>query len=337
MTLDISIGLWDYDRIRPMIDGSVKSDGVNINWVLLPPSETIYRMMQFHEFDVSEVSLSAYVLANEMEGNPFAAIPVFPVRSFRHRSVYINKDSGIESPEDLKGKVVGTPRYRQTASVWIRGMLSDEYGVRNSDVSFVVGGTNQRENEWQYWNSGEGGRSRDSKVRIEEMPEGKNLSTMLENGEIDALYSANEPKCFVNRSPKVARLFPDYEDAEKKYYQKTGIFPIMHVVVMRKELYEKNRWLAASLFKSFLKAKEFLYNEIYNPGGTAATKYILPWALPDYEKTRNIMGEDFWPYGVEKNRKCLETFIRYSHEQGLAREVRKAESLFAPETVKTFA
>jgi 4,5-dihydroxyphthalate decarboxylase len=337
MVLRISLGIWDYDRVRPLIDGFVKAEGLEINWVLLPPSETIYRMLQFREYDVSEVSLSGFLLSHEKVDCPFVAIPVFPVRAFRHRSIYINTKSGIEVPEDLKGKVAGTPRYRQTASVWIRGMLSDEYGIKNESLSYVVGGTNQREREWKYWEENSQGPSWRKDVKIETMPSGRNLSDMLENGDIDVLYSASEPKSFLKGSKNVKRLFPDYETAERKYFEKTGIFPIMHVVVINKSLYEENRWIASTLFKAFSESKSKLYDEIYNPGGTAATKYILPWALPEIERTKRVMGDDFWPYGLDQNRKCLETFCRYSYEQGLAKKIFHAEDLFAHETIETFS
>lgn len=337
MTIKLSAGIWDYDRIRPLIDGFVKTEGLDIDWILLPPSETIYRMLQFKEFDVSEVSLSGYLLSHEKNDEPFVAIPVFPVRAFRHRSIYINTKSGIEAPKDLKGKVAGTPRYRQTASVWIRGMLSDEYGIKNESLSYIVGGTNQREREWKYWEGETQGPSWREDVKIETMPSGRNLSDMLENGDIDVLYSASEPKCFVKGSSNVKRLFPDYVTTERKYYEKTGIFPIMHVVVIRKDVYKKNKWIASTLFKAFSESKKKLYDEIYNPGGTAATKYILPWALPEIERTKLIMGEDFWPYGVEQNRKCIETFSRYSFEQGLARKIFRADDLFTYETIEPFS
>jgi 4,5-dihydroxyphthalate decarboxylase len=277
------------------------------------------------EFDASEFSLGAMAVLLGRGDRRFVGIPVFPSRFFRHSSIFINVNSGIERPEDLKGKNVGTPDYTMTANTWIRGFLQHDYGVKPTDVNWYTGGLN------------EPGR----KQRVETKPikglkvmtsDVWTLSELLEKGEIDALIGAREPNCYREGSSNVARLFKDYKVEEIDYYRRTGIFPIMHLVVIKREVYEQNPWLAYSLYKAFAESKRIC---MYEMSMQSALRYMLPWMIPEREETVDIMGDDYWPYGIEANRRTLESFIKYSNEQGLVESVFAVEDLFAPETVDT--
>jgi len=325
--LALSLACWNYDRTRALMDGTIRPDGIDLNYLNLPVEETFFRMLRNREFDVAEMSLSSYTVSMFREPRPFVAIPIFPSRMFRHSSIYINTGSGIREPKDLVGKRVGTPEYQMTAPVWIRGILAEHYGVPVDSVTYCTGGEE------------EPGRSEKLKldlppsIRVEPIGAGQTLSAMLASGEIDALHTARMPSTFVTAPDKVKRLFPDFVDVEKAYFRKTGIFPMMHTVAIRREVYEKNRWIAQSLFKAFAASQKATYQDLYV---TAALKLMLPWLTAEVEETRALMGEDFWPYGFDKNEKTLATFLRYHHEQGLSKRLLTPEELFAPETLEEF-
>jgi 4,5-dihydroxyphthalate decarboxylase len=286
--------------------------------------------LRFREFDASEMSMGSYVLSLFEKDSPFVAIPVFPFRSFRHSFIFVNAKSGIRSPKDLRSKRVGIPRYQQSACVWIKGILSDHYEVPITAVNYVQGGV-EDPGRWEGLSL-----KLPRGVKLESAPRNRRLSDMLEAGEIDALYSARVPSGFVQGSKKIRRLFPDFVSEEKRYYRKTGVFPIMHTVVIRKEVYEKNRWVAQSLFKALNESKQRAYSEFYSPPGNLGSKFMLPWITGHLEDVRDLMGWDFYSYGIEPNRKTLETLLRYCHEQGLARRMLKPEEIFAEETREQF-
>jgi 4,5-dihydroxyphthalate decarboxylase len=327
VNIPLSLACWNYDRTRALIEGRVAVEGVDLTYLDLPVEETFFRMMRFQEFDASEMSLSSYVLSLFSEKPPFVAIPVFPSRSFRHSCIFVNTNSGIREPKDLIGKRVGSPEYQLTAPVWIRGILSDEYNIPVGRERYFTGGQEQS------------GRIEKMKVslppeiHVEPIPAEKTLSTMLAAGEIDALYSPRIPSTFLNGSGSVRRLFDNYAEVEQEYFRKTRIFPIMHTVVIRRAVYEKHPWVAQCLYKAFVQAQRETYQDLYQ---AAALKHMLPWLLKHVEDTRSIMGDDFWPYGLEPNLHTLETFLRYSHEQGLAKRQLKPQDLFAPETLQSF-
>jgi 4,5-dihydroxyphthalate decarboxylase len=283
--------------------------------------------LRHREFDVAEMSLSSYTVSMFREPRPFVAIPIFPSRLFRHSSIYINANSGIRTPKDLIGKRIGTPEYQMTAPVWIRGILSDHYGVPVDSVTYCTGGEEET------------GRSEKIKldlppsIRVEPIGEHQTLSKMLADGEIHALHTARMPSTFCTAPDKVKRLFPDFVKVEKEYYRETGIFPMMHTVAIRRDVYEANRWVAQSLYKAFVEAQKRTYEDLYV---TAALKGMLPWLTAHVEETRALMGEDFWPYGFERNRATLATFLRYHHEQGLSKRLLTPEELFAPEVMESF-
>lgn len=325
--LRLTLSIWDYDRTRALADGSVQPDGIELNVLELPLEETFFRMSRFREFDVAELSMSSYTVLLNREPKPFIAIPVFPSRSFRHSSVFVSAKSGIREPKELIGKRIGTPEYQMTAPVWIRGILSDEYGVKPDGV--------------EYWTGGEEETGRDEKIkldlpanfRVRPIGPDQTLSGMIAAGEIDALHTARAPSTFYSRPDAVKRLFPDFVAVEREYYRRTRIFPIMHLVAIRRELYEANRWIAMSLYKAFIEAQRRTYLSLRE---TAAHKAMLPWLTAHVEEAVRELGEDWWQYGFAPNRHVLDTFLRYHHEQGLSKRRLKPEELFAPETLEAF-
>jgi 4,5-dihydroxyphthalate decarboxylase len=332
--LPLSIAFWDYDRTKPMIEGKIGIDGVEPRYVPLWVEETFFRMLHNAEFDVSEMSFAGYIVSLSEPDPKFIAIPVFPSRTFRQRSIYVNKNNGIKSPSDLKGKTVGMPRYRQTAGVYIRGMLEDYYGVPASSIKYVTGGLEERVQEGKLWSMSElnSKLKNDYGINVTQESE-KSLSAMLDTGEIDAIYTARMPSTFNKPNGNVERLFPDYRREEIEYFSKTGIFPIMHTMVIRRDVYEENPWVASSLVKAFERSKNFAYTLNYQTG---ALRYMLPWMNEEIEIMENIIGKDYWPYGIEKNRKTLDAFLDYMHRQGLSNRHYKPEEIFATETLEMF-
>lgn len=325
--LRISLGCWNYDRTRALMDGSVQPDGIDLNYLNMPVEETFFRMLRHAEFEAAEMSLSSYAVSLFKPDRPFIAIPVFPSRFFRHSCIYLNAAAGIAEPKDLIGKRIGNPEYQMTAPVWIRGILAEHYGVPFDSVTYVTGGEE------------EPGRSEKLKldlpgnIKVERIGPDQTLADMLRTGEIDALYTARMPSSFKAGDGKVVRLFADYVEVEKAYFRQTGLFPIMHCVVIRRDVYEENRWVAQALFKAFCQAQAKTYEDLAE---TAALKGMLPWFNAHVEEAVAMMGADFWPYGFEKNRENLATFLAYHHEQGLSKHRLEPEELFAPETLEAF-
>jgi 4,5-dihydroxyphthalate decarboxylase len=325
--LQLSLACWDYDRTRALADGSVRAEGIDLVYNNLFVEETFFRMLRNREFDIAEMSLSSYCVSLMREEPAFVAIPVFPSRFFRHSCIFLSAKSGIREPKDLAGKKIGVPEYQMTAPVWIRGILQDEYGVDPAGC--------------EYWTGGEEEPGRDEKLkldlpakfRVKPIGPEQTLARMIAEGELDAMHTARTPSTYHAQPDKVKRLFGNFVDVEKAYYRKTKIFPIMHTVVIRRELYEKNRWVAQSLLKAFTQAQRKTYDYLNT---SMALTSMLPWQAAHVEEARALLGEDWWPYGVEPNRRVLETFLRYHHEQGLSKRRLQVEELFAPETLKSF-
>ena len=323
--LALTLGCWNYDRTRALQDGSVKPDGIELNFLDMPVEETFFRMVRFKEFDVAELSLSSYTVSLFRDPAPFIAIPVFPSRYFRHSSIFVSAKSNIREPKDLVGKKIGVPEYQMTAPVWIRGILSDHYGVPVDSVT--------------YWTGGEEEPGRPEKqsidvpgnIKISAIPHDKTLAQMLRDGEIDAFHTARKPSTYDGTT--VRRLFENYREVERDYFRRTRIFPIMHTIAIRREVYEKNRWIAQSLYKAFAQSQQKTYTDLRE---TAALKAMIPWLSYDVEEARREMGDDYWPYGFEANRDTLATFLRYHHESGLSKRRLEPEELFAQETLEAF-
>ncbi|HTQ73560.1 MAG TPA: ABC transporter substrate-binding protein [Burkholderiales bacterium] len=305
----------------------MRPEGIDLVYNSLYVEETFFRMLRNREFDVAEMSLSSYCVSLMRDPAPFVAIPVFPSRFFRHSCIFVSAKSGIREPGDLAGRKVGVPEYQMTAPVWIRGILQDEYGVDPASCEYLTGGEEEPGRDEKL--------SLDlpSKFRVKPIGPQQTLSGMIAAGEIDAMHTARAPSTFRAQPDRVRRLFEDFVEVEKAYYRKTRIFPIMHTVVIRRDLYEKYRWVAQSLFKAFAQAQRRAY-EYLNTSMALTT--MLPWQSAHVEEARALLGEDWWPYGLEPNRVVLDTFLRYHHEQGLSKRRLKAEELFAPETLASF-
>ena len=325
--LSLSMAGYQYDRVAALADGRVKVDGCNLSFT----KDTIGNL-NTHVFsgpgtrDVTEVGLHPYILAYaNSDFRDYTLLPIFPLRVFRHKSIFIRTDRGIARPEDLRGKKIATPGYSSTSLTWIRGILEDEYGVKPTDIEWYVSSADSSAKDT-------GGPSKFENIlpknlKVEQGPAGKDESDMLADGDVDALFHAMEPKCYVEGHPKVARLFQDFRTAERSYYKETGIFPIMHAVAIRKKLIEMHPWLSSALFKAYAQAKANSIRELTTLGWA----YIsLPWLAQEIEETRSLMGKNFWPYGIKPNRKTIETLCRYSHQQGLCSRELTIEELFDP-------
>ena len=325
--LNLSFACWGYDRTEALQTGQVRPDGIDLNFQVLDVEETFFRMIRNREFDVAEMSMSSYCVTLGREDPGFIAIPVFPSRFFRHAGIFVSAKSGIEKPSDLVGKRIGVPEYQLTAPVWIRGILQDEYGVDPSSVTYFFGGEE------------EPGREEKLKINLPEkfkvIPIGpeQTISRMIADGELDAVYAPRAPSTFYSEPDKVRRLFPDFVSVEKAYFAKTGIFPIMHVVAIRRDVYEKNRWVAQALYKAFVEAQKLVYEQLMV---SASLKTMLPWQIAAVEDTIATLGKEWWPYGIDRNRHVIETFTRYHYEQGLSPRQLTVEDMFAPETFSEF-
>ena len=323
--LELSLAVGLYDRTFAIFDGQAPVEGCEVNAVPLLPEEAFHRAFKHREFDITEMSLSSHTVMTARGDAHYIGIPAFTSRVFRHSGIYIRTDRGIKRPEDLKGKIVGLPEYQQTANVWIRGILQDEHGVRATDIKWRSGGVE------------EPGRDERAPLKLppeidlQPIPSGRTLSDMLAKGEIDAMMTARAPSVFVRGTPNVDRLFPDYVPVEEAYFQRTKNFPIMHLIGIRRSLVERHPWLAVSVFKAFAKAKEMALEDLGLIGHLSTT---LPWPVAELHRVRKLMGHDFWSYGVDANRRGLETVMRYSLEQGLIAKPLPVDVLFAPSTLE---
>ena len=329
--LPIKIAGYKYDRVEGLIDGRVQVEGCDAQFEVSSIGD-----MNTHVFsgpktrEVTEIGLSPFMLAFSNEGfRDYTLTPVFPLRLFRHKSIFIRTDSGIEKPEDLRGRKIATPGYSSTSLTWIRGILQHKYGIKPDEIQWVVSSKDSS-------SKASGGPSKQENVlpkgiSISKGPEGKDESDLLVDGDVDALFHGAEPKAYVDGHPKVGRLFPDYRKTERAYFAKTGIFPIMHAVAMRKDVIEENPWLPKAVFNAYSQAKQLTYNYMQK---AAWFKNSLPWFGQEFEETRKLMGANFYSYGIEPNRKALEALFQYSYEQGLAKRELRIEEIFHPSTLE---
>lgn len=322
--LRMTIATGRYDRVAALHDGRVRPEGIDVTWLTLNVEQTFWRMFRHQEFDASELSLSGTLIRLGRGVRDFVPIPVFLSRTFRHDCIYVSARSGIERPEDLVGRRIGVPEFQITAAVWARGLLEDEYGVRQEDLTWVQGGLEQPGRRPQEPVSPPG-------VTIVESPPGATLSQMLAAGEIDALISPRRPSVFEDGTGRVVRLIPDVWGASRDYFKRTGIFPIMHLVAIRRQIVEANPWVPQTLSNAFLAAKRLADADLRD---TAALPVGLPFLVQHAEETAALMGADFWPYGLEANRPTLEAFARYSHRQGLIPELPDIDTLFPASTTQ---
>jgi 4,5-dihydroxyphthalate decarboxylase len=319
--LKLTLACWNYDRTRALIDGRVKPEGIELDIKLLRPRQTFQRMLDDREFEVSELSLASYAALKGRGDCPFVAIPVALSKIFRHSCIYVRTDAGIKTPADLKGKRVGTSQYSSTALVFMRGMLQHDHGVAPSDMHWFMGGLSTFTEQPLI------PLDLPADVRLDFLPAGQTLEAMFEAGELDALLSIYIPSLFLAGSPRIARLFPSFKQVEQDYYRRTGIFPIMHTVVLREDVYKAHPWAAKSIYQAFRAAKDLAVEGLYD---TDALQLALPWLLDYVEESWRVFGKDFWAYGLEPNRATLTAIGRYVHEQGLSPRVVSPDELFAP-------
>jgi 4,5-dihydroxyphthalate decarboxylase len=328
--LPLQMAGYNFDRVAALIEGRVGIENCELQFDVSSIGE-----MNTHIFsgngtrDISEVGLHPYMLAYANNGfREYSLLPVFPLRVFRHKSIFINTDSGIHKPEDLRGKKVATPGFSSTSLTWLRGIMQQEYGVRPEDIHWVISSKDS--------SADIGGKvSKQENVipkglTVSNGPAGKDESELLVDGDVDALFHAIEPRAYVEGHPKIARLFTNYRRIERDYYQKTGIFPIMHAVAMRNDVVNNNPWLPEAVFNGYSQAKQIMYQQM-NKLGWATNS--LPWFGKELEDTQALMGKNFWSYGIEANRTVLETLFQYSYEQGLAKQKLQIEDLFHPSTL----
>ena len=330
--LRLKVGCFRYDLTNAFFDGSVKIDGVDANFEDAPiVSEIFERMVRHRAFDVSELGLTFYLRTLEMEDPPFIAIPVFPNRHFRHSAIFINTSSGIEKPEDLAGKTIGEfGIYGHDAGVWPKGILSDDFGVKPEQSRWIIGASDWYMPPYDFVPS-----PHPADVEVSPVPQGKALGPMLEAGEIDALISAVVPKCVLDGSTRVARLFHDYESVERNYYRRTDIFPIMHTVVVRRDLLEQNPGLAGAIYRGFSAAKDVAMEHYRKGRMEDHIAVMVPWFTPLFDENRRMFPEDWWPYGIGANHKTIDTYLRYFFEQGLSKRRMTCEDIFVPELLDT--
>jgi len=322
--LQLSVAIGNYDRMRPLVDGTVQIDGVDPQFMLLEPEEIFFRAFRQADFDICELSMSSYAVKTAVGTSPYIAVPIFPSRAFRHTSVYVRTDR-IGEPNALIGKRIGLPEYQLTANVWVRMFLEEDYNIRPSDVTWIRGGyeTPGRVEKISL--------NLPADVRVQSTPDGATISGMLERGELDAVIGPRPPSCFDRGVPNVGYLFPDPQRAGADWYRRTKLFPIMHTLGIRRTLVERHPFLPAAVVKAFEQSKAVALRML---GDTSATKVTLPFVEEQLRAARNLMGEDFWPYGLEPNRYVLRRFLERHHAEGLSARLLTPEELFHPASVE---
>ena len=317
--LKLTLACWDYDRTRPLMDGRVKPEGIDLDFQILRPRQSFQRMLDNQEFQLSELSLASYTALKARGNCPFVAVPVALSKIFRHSCIYVRKGAGIEKPEDLRGKRVGTSQYSSTGLCFMRGMLEHDYGIKSEDMHWFMGGlTGTPDKQLIPMNL-------PSAIKLDYLKQGQALEDMLAAGELDALLSLFIPNMFINGSPRIARLFPNFKEVERDYYERTKILPIMHTVVVREDVHREHPWVAKSIYQAFCAAKAIAVDGLYD---TDALRVALPWLIDHVEENWRVFGKDFWAYGVEPNRPTWEAIGRFVHEQGLAPRIVTPQELF---------
>jgi 4,5-dihydroxyphthalate decarboxylase len=323
--LRISLACTVTDRTRPVLDGTVAIEGCEPEPITGEPEDLFARALRHEEFDVTELSLSSYLVVTGRGASPYVAVPAFPSRAFRHAAVYVRDDRGIDGPEDLAGATVGVPEYQQTVGLWVRGILADRHGVPPSAIRWRSGGLETP------------GAEERIPVRVRDIdlrPIGPDatLSALLADGELDGIVSPRPPSCFRDGHPRVRRLWPEYRAEERRFYRETKLFPIMHVVAIRRSLLERYPWLGANVFRAFAEAKRLAIGDLEQ---TNVLRVAVPWI--DLDAIRELMGNDYWPYGVAANRGELTSTARWSFEEGLSPRLLEPDELFDPGTAEVEA
>ena len=329
--LSLIVSGYKLDRTEALIDGRAQVEGCDIKFEKSGIGDINTNVFNGPQtLDVTEIGLHPFMLAYANDGfRDYSLLPIFPLRLFRHKSIFIRTDRGIKGPEDLRGKMVATPGFSSTSLTWLRGIVKHEYGVSPEEIQWVVSSKDSSAKAAGKVSKQESMVPKG--LSVSKGPEGKDESDLLESGEIDALFHAAEPRAYVQGHSKVARLFPDFRKIERAYFEKTGIFPIMHAVAIRNSLVNQHPWLPKAVFDAYSKAKKLMYDHLNKMGWATIS---LPWVAQEIEETRALMGENFWPYGIAPNRKALETLFMYSYEQGLASRKLTIEELFHPSSIE---
>jgi 4,5-dihydroxyphthalate decarboxylase len=327
--LKLTLACWNYDRTRALMDGSVKPEGIELNYHNSFPAATFHRMMGKREFEASELGLTFYLDTLHEDDPPFVAIPVYPIRLFSHSAIYINTTKGIEQPKDLIGKRIGEFfLYGHDAGTWAKGILQDHYGVPIDSYSNLIGGVERPTPPLPWYKQ-----KPPAHINVQHIGTDTTLDAMLDAGEIDALFSALVPPSLTKKSKNVRRLFPNFEKVEREYFKSTGIFPIQHVVAIRKDVYRANPWVARSLYQAFKEARDNAYENYRHQAENMHRMFMIPWITQHCLEMQELLGDDWFPYGLTRNYKPIETFLRYHYEQGLSKRRFKPEDLFLPETL----
>jgi 4,5-dihydroxyphthalate decarboxylase len=324
--LQLSIAVGHYDHLTDLVSGRVRPEAIDLTVMELPIEEIFFRMFSFQEWDIAEFSFAKYVSLVATQDAPFKALPVFPSRVFRQSAFYVAADRGIRAPEDLAGRRIGVPEWAQTAGVYARAILQHQYGMNLANISWVQAGVNEAGRVEKVISSLPGG------VQVEQVRD-RSLNAMLLAGELDGIISAREPASFAAGDPRIVRLWPDYRSAEEEYYRETGIFPIMHVIVVRNEILERYPWAAMNLLRAFEEAKQ---NSLDRLATIVNSPVALPWSYDSFYRAQAIFGEELWPYGIDANRHTLQSFLSYCHEQGVIQQPLSVDKLFPTEVSKSF-
>ena len=324
--LEITYAASDYEHTRDLTRGDIQAEGIDLRYLNLQIEETFFRFIKFREWDVSEMSFGKYIALKSQDDDTVTAIPVFPSRVFRQSSLFVLPDSGIKDASDLRGKKIGIPEWAQTASIYTRGWLVHNIGIPLQEIDWIQGGVNDA--------------GRQEKVKLK-LPDGvsytprpdKSLTQMLFDGEIDCIMSAHPPTPVEEGEDTIVHLYPNYQEVEERYYKDTGIFPIMHVIAMRGDVFRENRWIAMNLLKAFTEAKD---RAMFRVQEMTATRVPYAWCYEGAQKARRLFGDDFFPYGIEPNRTTLEAFLQYGFEQGVCQRKVEVEELFPEEVQAEF-
>jgi 4,5-dihydroxyphthalate decarboxylase len=326
--LQLSVAVGNYDRIRPLVDGEVQIEGVDPVFMLQDPEEIFFCAFRHADYDICELSLSSYSVKTAVGTSPYIAVPVFPSRAFRHTSIYVRADRGINRPEDLQGKRIGVPEYQLTANVWVRLFLEEEYGVKASDVTWVRGGYEDATRVEKI------SLNLPDDVKLENAPDGQTISNLLAEGKIDAVIGPRAPSCFDRGHPQVKYLFDDPHKTAAEWYSRTKLFPIMHTLGIRTTLAERHPWLPGAVMKAFEKSKALALTRLSD---TSATKITLPFVEDQLRAARKLMGTDFWPYGFADNEHVVDRFLARHYAEGLSSRRLEARELFHPASLESFA
>ena len=326
--LPLTLAIEDYDHVRDLVNGNIQPEGIDLNCLIFDVEETFFRFAQSYEWEVSELSFAKFCSLRSQDDPPVVGIPVFISRMFRHSAFYIRSDGKIKISADLKSGRIGVPEWTQTATVYARGWLHHEGGAQLDEVDWVQGGVN------------EPGRLEMGKTNV---PEGvritresdRSLTDMLIEGELDALISARAPNAFLSADGKIVRLIPNYPEVELDYFKRTGVYPIMHIIAIRRDVYERDRWIAMNLMTAFEQAKAKMVERLSD---ITASRIPFPWMPDQFQQMKQefFPDHDYWPYGIEGSRTTLETFLAYCDEQGVTKRKMTPEELFVPETQKVF-